>query len=324
MKRREFLGIVGGAATWPIAARAQQPKAARVGWVTAAPAADVNPFVDALRAGLADLGYAEGRNLTIMARYAEGNINHVLPLAEELAKLPVDVITTQGTATRQLQKLSETVPVVYVFSADPVLAGIADSLARPGSNMTGISVMSVELNGKRLELLQQIVPRIKRVAIIASPTHAGEELERANSIEMAQKLEITIRYLPTPSSSDLRRALTDLAADPPEAIVVFPDPITFAGRREIIAVANGQRIPVISAWADFAEVGALCTYGPRLVESYRRLAYYVDRILKGAKPSELPIERPTVFELVINLKAAKALDLEIPPGLLARADRIIE
>lgn len=324
MKRREFLGIVGGAATWPLAARAQQPKVARIGWVTAAPAPDVNPFVDALRAGLADLGYAEGRNVTITARYAEGNINQVLPLAEELAKLPVDVITTQGTATRQLLKLSETIPVVYVFSADPVLAGIADSLARPGRNMTGISVMSVDLNGKRLELLQQIVPRIRRVAIIASPTHAGEELERANSIEMAQKLEIAIQYLPTPSSSDLRRALGDLAADPPEAIVVFPDPITFAGRREIIAFADAQHIPVISAWADFAEVGALCTYGPRLVESYRRLAYYVDRILKGAKPAELPIERPTVFELVLNLKAAKALGLEIPPGLLARADRVIE
>jgi putative tryptophan/tyrosine transport system substrate-binding protein len=223
-----------------------------------------------------------------------------------------------------LLKVSETVPVVYVFSADPVLAGIADSLARPGRNMTGISVMSVELNGKRLELLREIMPQVKRIAIIASPTHAGEELERANSVEMAQKLEIAIQYFPTPSSSDLRRALTSLAVDPPEAIVVFPDPITFAGRREIIAFADTQRVPVVSAWADFAKAGALCTYGPRLVESYRRLAYYVDRILKGAKPSDLPIERPTVFELVINLKAGKALGLDILPSLLARADRVIE
>jgi putative tryptophan/tyrosine transport system substrate-binding protein len=324
MKRRAFLGALGCAAAWPLTVRAQQPKVARVGWVTTAPASAVNPFVDALRAGLADLGYAEGRNVTITARYADGNIDNVLPLAEELAKLPVDVIATQGTATRQLQKVSATVPIVYVFSADPVLAGIAESLARPGGNMTGITVMSVELNGKRLELLREIMPRIKRIAIIASPTHAGEELERANSIEMAQKLEIDIRYFPTPSPGDLRRALTSLAADPPEAIVVFPDPITFTGRREIITFADGQRVPVVSAWADFAEAGALCTYGPRLVESYRRLGYYVDRILKGAKPADLPIERPTVFELVINLKTAKTLGIDISPTLLARADKVIE
>jgi len=324
MRRREFIAGIGSAAAWPLVAQAQQQKLARIGWVTAAPAPDVNPFVDALRAGLAELGYAEGRNVAITARYADGNINSVLPLAEELAKLPVDVITTQGTATRQLLKISETVPVVYVFSADPVLAGIADSLARPGHSMTGISVMSVELNGKRLELLREIMPQIKRVAIIASPTHAGEELERANSAEMAKKLEIAIQYFPTPSTDDLRRALMGVATDPPDAIVVFPDPITFSGRREIIACANDQRIPDVSAWADFAQVGALCTYGPRLVESYRRLAYYVDRILKGTKPAELPIERPTVFELVINLKTAKALGIVVPPTLLARADEVIE
>jgi putative tryptophan/tyrosine transport system substrate-binding protein len=159
-------------------AHARQPKVSRIGWLTTAPAADVNPFLEALRAGLATRGYTEGRNLAITARYADGDVGRVPALAEELARLPVDLIATQGTATRLLLEVSATVPVVYVFSADPVLAGISDSLARPGRNMTGISVMSVELNGKRLELLREIMPQIGRGAILASPIHAGEELER--------------------------------------------------------------------------------------------------------------------------------------------------
>ena len=325
MRRREFITILGGAAaTWPLVAHAQQPKVSRIGWLTTAPAAEVNPFLEALRAGLAARGYTEGRNLAITARYADGDVGRIPALAEELAGLPVDLIATQGTATRLLLKVSAAVPVVYVFSADPVLAGISDSLARPGRNMTGISVMSVELNGKRLELLREIMPQIGRVAILASPIHAGEELERTNSVEMAQRLGITIQYFPTPSPADLRSAYASMAADPPQAIVVFPDPVTFANRQQIVDFASTQRVPVVSGWADFADAGALCTYGPKLTESYRRLAYYVDRILKGEKPADLPIERPTVFEFVINLKTANALGIEVPPALIARADRVIE
>jgi putative ABC transport system substrate-binding protein len=319
MKRREFIRVLGGAAAaWPLVARAQQPKVSRIGWLTTAPSADVNPFLEAFRAGLAAQGYKEGRNFTIAERYG------IPALAEELTRLPVDLIATQGTATRLLLKVSTTVPVAYVFSADPVLAGLADSIARPGRNMTGITLMSAELNGKRLELLREILPQVDRVAILASPTHAGEELERSNSQEMAQKLGIGIRFFPTPNAADLRGAYASMAADPPQAIVVFPDPVTVANRQQIIDFAATLRIPVVSGWADFADSGALCTYGPKLTESYRRLAYYVDRILKGDKPAELPIERPTVFELVINLKNAGALGIEIKPALIARADRIIE
>jgi len=168
------------------------------------------------------------------------------------------------------------------------------------------------------------MPQLRRVAIIASPTHAGEELERTDSVEMAQRLGITVQYFPTPSPAELDRAYVGMAADPPQAIVVFPDPVTFANRQQIIDFASSHGVPVVSGWADFAEAGALCTYGPRLAESYRRLAYYVDRILKGLKPAELPIERPTVFEFVINLKTAKALGIDVSPTLLARADRVIE
>ncbi len=198
------------------------------------------------------------------------------------------MIATQGTATRQLLKVSASVPVVYVFSADPVLAGIADSLSRPGRNMTGITLLSAELNGKRLELLREIMPQIGRVAILASPTHAGEELERSNSMEMAKRLGIAIQYFPVPNLQELSGAYASMAADPPQALVVFPDPITFSNRRQIVDFANARRIPVISGWADFAEAGALLSYGPRLVESYRRLAYFADRGLKGEKPADLP------------------------------------
>ena len=325
MRRREFMTLLGGAAAMsPLAAFAQQSRKAHLGWLTTAPAGDVSPFLDALRSGLAAQGYTEGRNLTISARYADGDVGRVPALAEELAGLPVDLIATQGTATRQLVKISNTIPVVYVFSADPVLAGLAESLARPGRRMTGITLLSAEMNGKRLELLREMLPRINRVAIVASPTHAGEELERKNSLEMADKLGISIQYHPTPTTDALRAAFDRMTADPPQALVVFPDPITFSNRKPIVDFANGLRVPMISGWADFADSGALCTYGPKLVESYRRLAYYATRVLRGDNPAELPIERPTAFELVFNLKTARALEIQLPPALIARADRVIE
>lgn len=325
MRRRDFITLLGAAAaTWPRASGAQHPRPSRIGWLTTAPAADVSPFLDALRGGLAAQGYVDGRNLSIVARYADGDIGRVPALADELAAQQVNVIATQGTATRQLLKVSASVPVVYVFSADPVLAGIADSLSRPGRNMTGITLLSAELNGKRLELLREIMPQIGRVAILASPTHAGEELERSNSMEMAKRLGIAIQYFPVPNLQELSGAYASMAADPPQALVVFPDPITFSNRTQIVDFANARRIPVISGWADFAEAGALLSYGPRLVESYRRLAYFADRVLKGEKPADLPIERPTVFELVINLKTARTLGIELNPALVARVDRVIE
>jgi ABC-type uncharacterized transport system substrate-binding protein len=172
--------------------------------------------------------------------------------------------------------------------------------------------------------LREILPQIGRVAILASPTHAGEELERKNSIEMAEKLGITMQYHPTPTTEALRTALARMTVDPTQALVVFPDPVTFSNRGAIIDFANSLRIPVISGWADFADSGALCTYGPKLVESYRRLAYYVDRVIKGDNPAQLPIERPTALELVLNLRTSRALEIKLPPSLVARADRVIE
>ena len=325
MRRREFITILGGAAgAWPLVAHAQKSKVWRLGWLTTAPAAEVNPFLEALRAGLAAQGYSEGRNLTITARYADGDVGRVLLLAEELTRLPVDLIATQGTATRLLVNVSATVPVVYVFSADPVLGGIADSLARPGRNMTGITLMSAELNGKRLELLREIMPQISRVAILASPHHAGEELERSNSVEMAQRLGITDTVFPHTEPCGTARRLCGHRSRPA------------AGDRRISRPDNVRKSSADYRFCQYpARAGCLGLGGfcggwcivrlrTETRESYRRLAYYVDRILKGEKPAELPIERPTVFEFVINLKTAKALGIEVQPALVARADRVIE
>ena len=299
-------------------------KLSRIGWLTAQQAPSLAPFVEAFRGGLADLGYAEGRNLAIEFRYGNDKIERVPDLAAELVKLPVDLIVAQGAAVFEISKLGLPVPVVYVFSGDPVSAGFAESLSRPRGNMTGLTFMAVELNGKRLELLREINPKLRRVALIANPEHPGEQLERAYSDATARRLGLSIDYYPTPSHDQLVRAFAAMAADPPQAISIFADGFAIQNRKSIIDFAMSQKIPVISAWPVFADSGALCTYGPRLSGSYRRLASYVDRVLKGAKTADLPIERPTEFEMVVNLKTAKALELAIPQSVLLRADRVIE
>jgi putative ABC transport system substrate-binding protein len=231
---------------------------------------------------------------------------------------------TQGPATRTIAKEISSVPIVYVFSADPILAGIAQSLARPGGNATGISLMSVELNGKRIELLREILPRLQRVTIIANPAHSGAEFELQACENAARQLGIAIRQDLVRNAAELEESFSEIVAGKPEAITVIPDGLVIQKRQQIIDFAATERIPVISGWRIFAESGALCTYGPRLTESYRRVAFYVDRILKGMKPAELPIERPTVFEMVVNLKTAAALGVTLPPSVLARADEVIE
>jgi putative ABC transport system substrate-binding protein len=235
-----------------------------------------------------------------------------------------EIILSVAAATRSAVANAGAVPVVYVFSADPVEAGLTQSLARPSGNATGITLMSVELNGKRLELLRQIRPELKRAAIIASPEHAGERFERENTQQTAAQLGIAIDYLPARDRTELEASLTAFQSGLSEAVVAFPDPMTVGNRTRIIEAATAKRVPVISGWALFAQSGALCTYGPKLSESYRRAAYYVDRILKGAKPVDLPIERPTALELVINLRTAETLGITVPQTVLARASDVID
>jgi ABC-type uncharacterized transport system substrate-binding protein len=323
MNRRAFLATILATACLPRAFAAEgAAKVYRIGWLTAQQAASLTPYLDAFRSGLADLGYVEGRNLMIEYRYGDDAIERVLELAAELVRIPVDLVVAQGAAAFEIHGL--TVPVVYGISADPVSSGFADSLARPRGNMTGLTFMAVEMNGKRLELLRETIPGLHRVAIIGNPEHPGAHLERAFSEAAGRRLGLEIAYFPTRNGDELAAAFAAIAEDPPQAISVLADGFAIQNRRNVIDFAMSRHVPVISGWPVFAQSGALCTYGPRLTESYRRLAYYVDRILRGAKPAELPIEQPTQFELVVNIKAAKALGVTIPPSIETRADRVIE
>jgi putative tryptophan/tyrosine transport system substrate-binding protein len=324
MKRRAFLISTLVLAASRVAGAQNTPKAARIGWITAQRAASLTPNIEALQSALADLGYVEGRNLRIEFRFGDDAIERVPALAAELERIPVDLIMAQGDAVAVISKLGLKVPVVYVFSGDPVAAGFADSLAHPRGNMTGLTFMAAELNGKRLEMLREIMPKVRRVAIVGNPDHPGANVERDYCEEAGQRLGLALAYFATRTGDELTAALAEMAKDPPQAISLFADGFAIQNRQRIIDFATSKRAPVISGWPVFARSGAICTYGPRLSESYRRLAYYADRVLKGAKPADLPIERPTKFELVINLKAAKALGLTVPQTLLVRADEVIE
>jgi len=326
MRRRDFISLVGGLAYALPAMRvaAAQTGSAHVGFVSGVDRAAAADFTNALRDGLAILGYAEPRGVTLELLFADYSLEHIPALVAELERRRVDVIVTHAAATLSVVKSRRITPVVYEFSADPVTLGIAKDLAHPLDNATGISLMAVQLNTKRLELLRQIAPEIRRVAVVANPLHPGAEMERAYSETTAQQLGFETSFFPTPNRGQLDRALGAIDENPPQALLVLSDAFVVENRSLIINFAMSRRLPVVSGWAVMAESGALCTYGPRLVESYRRTAYFVDRILKGKKPAELPIEQPTVLELVVNLNSAKTLGVTVPPTVLVRADRVIE
>jgi putative ABC transport system substrate-binding protein len=312
MDRRDSIIALLALGTSPFAAEAQPSTVYRIGWISVDRAAG-SPFLDPLRMGLRNLGYVEGRNLVIDARWGDGSM-------ERLEKLAV----TQGPSVFSLRKAGAAMPVVFGFSGDPVEAGLADSLARPGRNFTGMSFLSLELVGKRMELLKEMMPGLKRVAIIARPEHAGEQGELRTSQAAANSMGLSVAYFPIKSARELELALAAIPESRSEAIVAFPDAIMMRFGEAIAAFSVKNQIPAISGWAQFAERGNVMTYGPVLSDGFRRLAYYVDRILKGAKPADLPVELPSSVELVVNLRTAKAIGLTVPRSLLVRAERIIE
>jgi len=299
-------------------------KVVRIGWLTAQRAASLTPFLEAFRGGLAELGYRENDNLEIDYRYGDDNLLRVAPLAAELVRKPVDLLVVQGAAVPLVYELKLSMPAVYVFSGDPVIAGFADSLAHPRGNMTGLTFMAAELNAKRLEILRDTIPGLQRVAIIANPEHPGSQIERTYAEETARKLGLATEFFGTATGEQLASAFAAMDPRPPQAISLFADGFAIQNRQRIIDYGMKHRAPVISGWEIFAKSGALCSYGPNLSESYRRLAYYVDRVHKGTPPSELPIERPTKFQTVVNLKTARALGLTLPDSILASADELIE
>jgi putative ABC transport system substrate-binding protein len=323
MQRRSFLATLGLAIAAPCFAPAARPP--HIGFLSGGDEKGAESFVAAMRDGLQADGYSEPGTMTLDRVYADYALNKVPALVAELQHRGVDIIVTHAAATPiVVQDKNRSVPTVYEFSADPIVIGLATDLAHPLFNATGITLMKAELNSKRLEFLHELAPSIRRVAVIANPLHAGEANERADLSAKAQQLGIRLDFFETPNRAELDGALAAIKADPPDTIVAFSEGFVVENRTLIIGAANSLRIPVVSGWAVMAQSGALFTYGPRLAESYRRTAYFVDRILKGSKPEALPIERPTILELILNLKTARNLGLQISPVLMARADETID
>lgn len=297
----------------------------RIAFINLGPAAPNATNIAAFRAGMADLGYVEGRNLTLDVRWADNHVERLPALAEELlAAKPRVVVSTGGSPTaRAMHAATSTVPVVFI-SGDPVAEGIVANLARPGRNMTGIAVRHGDIDPKRLELLKRIAPRARRLAVIWNPGQPAADTIIARAEAAANQLGFVPQLWRARSRAELETAFTEIAAAKPDALYVVADPVLGFERQRIVEFAAAQRLPAVHFWREFAEIGGLASFGTNLNAVYRRLAAFVDKVLKGANPGEIPIEQPTLFEVVVNLRAARALDLVIPGDVLSRADKLVE
>ena len=329
MDRRAFIATVaGGLLAAPLAAETQQAaKVARIGWLGANPAPGRH-MREAFLQGLRDLGYVEGRNVVVEYRFAEGKLERYPALAAELVALKVDVIVAPITlAALAAKRATKTIPIVFAAVGDPITDGLVTSLARPGGNVTGLSVLSSELVGKWLEQLKQAVPGVSHVAVLWQPGAASARTEQ----DMLKEGEVTARalgvrpqFVEARGPADLDRAFSDMTKARAGALTVLPGNMFFSERRRLVGLAAKNRLPAVYPSREYVDAGGFMSYAPNGADLFRRAATYVDKILKGAMPGDLPVEQPTKFELVINLKTAKALGLTIPPSLLQRADQVIE
>ena len=313
-----------GALAAPLATVAQAPRVHRVGWVTLAKPGGPSPFLEAFRQGLKERGYVDGRDVVVEARYADGSRERADAMVAELVQERVDVIVAQGAAVYSAYRRAGATPVVMGFSGDPVEAKFVETLARPGGTRTGMSFLSLELVGKRLEVLAPLLPAGARVAVVADPAHPGEQSEFRVSERAARDLGLKLGYFPARNTTELEAAFARIASDGTQALVVFPDALTLDNRERLAAFGLRQRLPLVSGWSLFADSGFLMSYGPNLRDCYAHLAGFVDKILRGAKPGDLPIELPTSVEFVVNAKTARAIGVRLPPAMLVRADRVIE
>jgi putative ABC transport system substrate-binding protein len=325
MNRRQVLRFGTALSAWAIAgaAGAQNRRLARVGFVGGGSASESAASLQGLRDGLAALGYAEPATLRIDARYAEGDLTRVQGIIEDIERAGVDVIVAHARSTLPAVRAKRDAPVVFTLSADPVAVGLTAELSRPQNNATGITLLAAELNLKRMELLREIGPGIQRVAVLYNPQHGGEHLERDWVDRAAQGLGFEPSYHPAGDLTALQAVFAAFRTQPPQAILLLSDAFMVSQRAAILDLAFTLKAPVMAGWGVFVESGALCSYGPRLSDIARRPAIYVDRILRGAKAADLPIERPTTLELVINLEAAQRLGLNLPPAVVGRANRVV-
>ena len=303
------------------------PKVPRIGYLQASmPQNGTTPFLEDFRQGLRELGYMEGKNIQLEVRWGEGKLERLPALADELVRLNVDVIVAVNSpSVVAARHATRTIPIVMPVSSDPVGDGLVASLARPGGNITGLSVMSPELGQKRLQLLKESFPRISRsVAVLWNPDYVGMEARFRQAQGIAPAVGLGVRSVEVRDSRELERALETMDRERPDALLILADPLTTSQRLRIVEFATAERLPAMYELSQFVEVGGLMSYGPNVDQIVRHAATYVDKILKGAKPADLPIEQPATFELVINLKSAKALGFTIPQSILLQADRVIE
>ena len=327
MNRRQALVAVASACGWAsIAARAQPAnRTARVGWLGWSPGSVGNApsrALQGLRLGLEERGWREGKNLTVTAVY--GVVGQAAALATELLAANADVIVAHGPMIFGARNATTTAPLLFGINGDPVEAGLVSSLARPGANITGLTALALVLDAKRVELLKEVQPGLARIAVLANAGHPGTQSELRETRAAAARLGLALDYVPIRSAADVAPALVSIKEHGAQGLVSFPDTLINAQAHVIAEFCTAQRLPSVSGWAEFAEAGNLMSYGPALLGFWSHLAKYVDKVLKGARAGELPVEEPTVFELVVNMKAARALGVSIPSSLLLRANRVIQ
>jgi putative ABC transport system substrate-binding protein len=324
--RRQFITLLGGVAAWPLAARAQQQaRIPRVGFLGNSTAALEENLVQPFRDGLRELGYLEGHNILIEYRWAEGNYEQFPNLIAELIALKVDVLVTAGTpAALAVEKAKTSIPLVMVAVGDPVGTGLVASFARPGGNNTGLTSLTPELEGKRLELLREVLPKVSHIAVLWNPANAYMITTEKEVQAAAAVLGIKVLSLAVQTVQEIDAAFDTIRTEQPDALNVLADRLFLHERARIMDFAAHYHLPGVHAYRELVLAGGLMSYGPSYAHMHKQAASYVDKILKGAKPADLPVQAPTKFELVINLKTAKALNIELPPTLLARADEVIE
>ncbi len=318
--------LLAVAAAGPPADAQQAPKTAKIGILSATTPAALAPSVEAFKQGLRELGWVEGKSFVLEVRYSEGKVERGSELARELVALKMHVIVTPADLSiAAIKRETQTIPIVMALSSDPVGAGFVASLARPGGNITGLSNISPELSGKRVELLREAVPGLSRLALLWNPEVRGAVLDYKEAASAARSLRVEVQSVEVSRAEDLDRAFSTITSWRAQALMLPGiNPVGFANRAQIVSFAQRNRLPSMFPTKEYVDSGGLMSYGPSLVDLFRRAAGYVDKILKGAKPADLPVQQPTKFELVINLKTAKALGLTLPQSLLRRADEVIE
>ena len=330
MRRRQFLSLLGGAALLPLAGldtvRAQQSsKIRRIGFLGNSTAALEANLIGPFRQGLRDLGYQEGGNVQIEYRWADGNYQRFPKLIAELISSKVDVIVTAGTpASLAVKKATSSIPLVMIAVGEPVATGLVASLARPGGNITGVTSIAPEMEGKRLELLREVVPGISHIAVLWNAASPVQVIQERETRAAAQVLGVKMLSLGVRTREEIEDALAAIDKERPGALLVLADRLFLHHRTRIMDFATQRRLPGVHAYRELVEAGGLMSYGPSYADMHRRAAWYVGKILKGAKPADLPVERPTKFDLVVNVKAAKAIGVTIPESFLLRADQVIE